>query len=87
MERNSVLGQPNFGQRCARRDLQLCPDNVDVGDFLGDRVLDLHAGVHFDEHVVAVFINKEFDGSCAAVVDVLREVHRVGTDGLALFRC
>ena len=48
-------------------------------------MFDLHARVHFDEHVVAVFINKEFDGSRAAVVDVPREVHRVGADGLALF--
>ena len=85
VERNRVLGQPNFGQRRSRRDLQLRPDNVDIRDFLGDRVLDLHARVHFDEHVVAVFINKEFDGSRAAVVDMPREVHRVGADGLALF--
>ena len=41
-------------QRLARRDEELLADEVDAGDQLGDRVLDLDARVHLHEVVGAV---------------------------------
>ena len=41
-----VLGQ---AERLAGRHPQLGGDDVDAGDLLGDRVLDLDAGVHLQE--------------------------------------
>src|SRR5205823_3971997 len=47
-----VLREPEIGEGLAGRDAQLGLHQVDVGDFLGDRVLDLDARVHLDEDVV-----------------------------------
>ena len=41
-------------ERLARGDQNLLADEVDAGDELGDRVLDLDARVHLEEEVVAV---------------------------------
>ncbi len=38
----------------AGRDMQLFLDDIDAGDHFGDRVLHLHAGIHFDEIELAV---------------------------------
>ena len=48
-------------------------DDVNPGDFFGDAVLDLHAGVHLEEVVLAV-LQHALDRSGAAVVDGLRGV-------------
>ena len=59
--RDVVLPQP---QRLARRDPRLLGDQVDAGDQLGDRVLDLDAGVHLDEEVLTgLVVDEELDGA------------------------
>src|SRR5687767_3254626 len=50
----------------ARRDAQLCLHDIDAGDLLGDRMLHLHARIHFDEVELAVLI-KEFERASAAI--------------------
>ena len=58
-------------QLLARRDADLLLDQVDAGDHLGDRVLDLQAGVHLHEEelVGPVGGDDELDGARAGVVD------------------
>ena len=48
-----VLPQAEVGQGLAGGDPDLRGDQVDVGDLLGDGVLDLDPRVHLDEHVPA----------------------------------
>src|SRR5207248_3079661 len=60
------------------RDPQLGPDEVDAGDELGDRVLDLDAAVQLEEEEVAA-VEHELGGARAAVADRLGE----GDRGLA----
>ena len=43
---------------------------VDAGDHLGHRMLDLEAGVHLDEVELAVLV-EELDRAGAAIADVL----------------
>ena len=50
-------------------DEQLEPDQVEAGDRLGHRVLDLQPGVHLEEVGVAVPIDDELDGSGIDVAD------------------
>ncbi len=50
--------------------IELLLHQVDAGDHLGDRVLDLDAGVHFDEVEVAVLV-QELERAGAAVADAL----------------
>ena len=67
-------------------DADLLEDQVDVGDHLGHRMLDLDAGVHLDEIELAVLV-QEFDGADAEIVDV---AHRLGdgfADLVARLRC
>ena len=45
--------EPETCKRLAGRDSQLSLDQVDAGDRLGDRVLDLEAGVRLDEREAA----------------------------------
>jgi hypothetical protein len=45
--RDVVLSETELLERCACCDLNLRSDDVDAGDLLGDRVLDLDAGVDF----------------------------------------
>ena len=52
-------------------------DQVDVGDLLGDRVLDLDPRVHLDEHVAAVGVEQELDGAGVEVADLRGEPDRV----------
>ena len=63
-------------QRLARCDTDLFADQVDPGDHFGDRVLDLQAGVHFDEIELAVF-PQEFDRAGTAIAHV---AHRLRAD-------
>ena len=55
-------------QRLARGDADLLLDQVDAGDHLGHRVLDLDAGVHLDEVVLAVAVDDELDRGGVGVV-------------------
>lgn len=75
-----VLGQPQVGETLAGGDTQLGLDEVDVGDLLGHRVLDLDARVHLDEDVVAVAVEEELHGARVAVADLAGEAHGVGAD-------
>ena len=85
-QRDGLLGQAEVGERLAGGDAQLRLHEVDVGDLLGDRVLDLDARVHLDEDVVAVAVEQELDGARVAVADVPGEPHGVGADPLAQLR-
>src|SRR5690606_34059710 len=64
------------GKSSARGDTDLLMDEVDISDRLGDRMLDLQAGVHLDEIELAVLV-EEFDRAGAAVFQLL---HRIGAD-------
>ena len=59
-------------QRLAGGDAHLLAHDVDAGDHLGHAVLDLHAGVHLQEEVLAVVGEQAFDRARAAVVDRAR---------------
>ena len=70
------------GQGLSGGDAQLPLDQVEAGDKFRNRVLDLQAGVHFQE-VEAVrrtgprgFIGDELDRSRADIADRLRRRHR-----------
>ena len=63
-------------QPLARRDQDLMLDNVHAGHQLGDRMLDLHAGIHLHEVEVSVLVQQEFDGAGVVVTDGLRRVDR-----------
>ena len=75
---DAILGYAEVGQCGAGRDLELSLDDVDGGDLLGHRVLDLYAGVHLDEHVTAVGGDEELDGARVQVTDGSGEGDRVG---------
>ena len=59
-------------------DADLLGDEVDIGDHLGHRMLDLNARVHLDEVELAVLV-EELDGAGAEIFDL---AHGFG-DGLA----
>jgi hypothetical protein len=50
-------------------DADLLLHDVDAGDHLGDGMLHLHAGIHFDEEEFAVLV-QELEGTRAAVADL-----------------
>ena len=75
-----LLAQPKVFQRLPVGDAHLAGDQVDVGDLLGDGVLDLDARVHLDEHVMAALVEQELHGARAGVVDLAGERDRVGAD-------
>ncbi len=67
-------------------DADLLEDQIDVGDHLGHRMLDLDARVHLDEIELAVLV-EELDGADAEIVDL---AHRLGdrlADLVARARC
>ncbi|GAA3245755.1 hypothetical protein GCM10020256_72900 [Streptomyces thermocoprophilus] len=78
-----VLGEAEVGEGLSGGDAQLGLDEVDVGDLLGDGVLDLDARVHLDEDVVAVAVEEELDGARVAVADLPGEADGVGADAVA----
>ena len=66
------LGQPQFRQGGPGGDFQLRAHQIHPGDFLGDGVFDLEAGIGFDEGdggVVAVYagIDQEFERAGVAI--------------------
>ena len=63
------LGDAEVGQCGARRHLELGLHDVDGRYFLGDRVLDLYARVHLDEHVTPVGGDQELDGARVEVTE------------------
>jgi hypothetical protein len=80
-EADLVLGER---QPLTGGDEDLLVDEVDVGDRLGHRMLDLEAGVHLDEVELAVLV-QEFDGAGAGITEI---GHCLGDDAahaLALF--
>ena len=80
VQRDLVLLQR---QRLAERDPQLPFDEIDAGDQLGHRMLDLQPRVHLDEEDVLA-VGDEFDGAGADIVDRARGLARGGADRLAL---
>ena len=50
-------------------DAYLLLHDVDAGDHFGDRMFDLHAGVHFDEEELAVLV-QELERARAAIADL-----------------
>src|SRR5450759_2329392 len=68
---------------------QLLLDQVDAGDQLGDRVLDLQPGVHLQEHElrhVGATRDQTLDGAGVAVADRFPRLHRGGEHPLAQLR-
>ena len=58
-------------KRHACRDGDLIAHDVDRRDLFGHRMLDLQAGVHFNEVEPAVLVQEELDGAGIVVVDGL----------------
>ena len=56
-------------QWLAGRNAQLLFDQIHTGDHLGNRMLNLDTGVHFDEEELTVFI-QELESTCATVADI-----------------
>src|SRR5690606_4900905 len=69
-------------ERLARSDADLLLHEVDAGDQLGDRMLDLDARVHLQEIEPAV-LEQELDGAGVAVADGRRGGDGGGAHGLA----
>jgi hypothetical protein len=61
-------------QRLATGDAQLPLDEVEAGDHLGHRMLDLQPGVHLHEIEPAVRRDDELDGARAHIADAQRGV-------------
>ena len=78
-----VLADAEVGQGLAAGDAQLRADEVDVGDLLGDGVLDLDPRVHLDEHVAAVGRQQELDRARVDVPDLAGEGDGVRAHPLA----
>ncbi len=72
-----LLGQAQVGQGGAAGDPQLCHDQVDAGDLLGDGVLDLDTRVHLHEGVRPVGGDQELHRAGVDVADVPGERQRV----------
>ena len=73
------------GERRAGGDLDLLVDDVDAGDHLGDRMLDLDARVHLDEEELAVLV-EELDRPGADVAELAHRARDDPADLVALRR-
>ena len=80
LEHDLVLGE---AERRAGGDADLLAHQVDAGDRLGDRMLDLQAGVHLDEEELAVLV-QELDGADAEVAELAHGVDHDLADPVAL---
>ena len=74
-ELDRVAGRDGVGvvERAALGEPELLAHEVDAGDLLGDRVLDLQAGVHLEERHRAVLADEELAGAGADVADLLED--------------
>ena len=70
---NVALGH---GQRAPGGGQQLQPDQIQAGDHLRHRVLDLQAGVHFQEIKRAGLVEDELHGAGVGVADGLSQERR-----------
>ncbi|OMI33961.1 choline dehydrogenase [Streptomyces sparsogenes DSM 40356] len=77
----SAHGRVVVAEGLAVGDAEHLPDQVDAGDFLGDRVLDLEAGVDLQEGDRAVRAHQELDRAGADVAGFLED----GFGGAAQF--
>ena len=57
----------------AARDADLPAHQIDAGDHLGDRMLDLQPRVHLEEVEPAVVVEQELDRAGVGVADRLRD--------------
>ena len=71
-------------QRLARRHHDLLAHDVDARDHFGDRMLDLHAGVHLEHVEVLLGIHQKLDGCRAGILRAGDECGRAFADLLAL---
>jgi len=82
LQMDVFLAQP---QGFAPGDAQHGLDQIDAGDHLGDRMLDLDAGVHLDEEELAAgFVEQVFQGAGAPIAEAFGQAYRAGAEGLAL---
>ena len=58
-------------------------DEIEAGNQLGHRMLDLKARVHFEEVELAIFVDDELDGPGAVIADGLGQHHGLFTHRLA----
>src|SRR5262245_24077777 len=72
-----VLREAQF---LARGNANLFADQIDAGDQLGHRVLDLDAGVEFDEIKAIVLIDEELASAGVIVVGLANQADGAGTD-------
>ena len=72
-----------MADRLTLGDEDLRAHEVDVRDHLGDGVLDLDAGVHLDEVVVAVAVDEELHRAGVDIADGLGDLHGVSVQLLA----
>ena len=83
---DAILLKAQIGEGLASGDAQLCVDEIHVRDLFSDRVLDLNARVHLDEHVlpgtVALGVEEELDGAGVHVPDRFRKRDRVAVQRL-----
>ena len=56
-----------IAERLAVGDENLLLDQIDTYDLFRDGVLDLKPGVHLEEEVIFIFVDKEFDGPCSDI--------------------
>ena len=86
-QHDAALVEPEVVQRLAGGDADLRLHQVDVGHLFGDGVLDLDAGVHLDEDMLAGAlarrVDEELDGAGVDVADGLREGDGVAVQRLA----
>ena len=75
----SAIGE---SQRFAGRDADHLFDQVDPGDQLGDRMLDLKTGVHLQEIKRFILAGDELDGAGGIVVHRLGQGDGLGAHGL-----
>src|SRR5690349_2548031 len=58
-----------------RRDTNLLLNEIDPGQYLGNRVFDLNSRIHFEEEKFLRFgVEQKFDRTCPAIIDPAGEV-------------
>ena len=74
-----------LGKMLTRGHLNLLFDKIASIDFLGDRMLDLDAGVHLHEIEMTVIVHEKLDRARIRVSNVLRQFDRRGAHSSAQF--